>query len=131
MIEVDYTEIDPNIAGLVRMINDFPGVFTTESCGGHQDNKPYQQPAGSWQILLSLKTVDNVPTEEAWTSIELIAFVSTKITDGTFVRVVAADPFLNGFGESLSFLVEGQIDPETYSRQLKFVLEEFSKCQEE
>lgn len=37
---IPYEEIDPTIRGLVRLINQFPGLYTTDSCAGHRAGEP-------------------------------------------------------------------------------------------
>jgi tRNA(Phe) wybutosine-synthesizing methylase Tyw3 len=39
-VAVNYTEIDPPVVGLVRAINELPGVRTFSSCGGHENPGP-------------------------------------------------------------------------------------------
>jgi hypothetical protein len=47
---VNYTFIDPNIRGLVKVLNSLEGVRTMGCCGGHKNPGPTQRPAGHWFV---------------------------------------------------------------------------------
>ncbi len=125
MSDIPYAEIDSNVVELIKALNAFPDIVTTSSCGGHRNSKPYQKPEGEWEIFLSLVTVEGKPTDDAWTSIELLAFAFTKVFGGTGLRVVSADPFLNGFGDSISYVAEGKTSPDSIARELENLRKEF------
>lgn len=80
---------------------------------------------------MELETYDDRPTQTAWISIELLAYTFTKVLVGTGLRVVSSSPFLNGFGDSMSFVVEGNENPDEVAQNLRNILKEFDQCQEE
>ena len=46
--------IEENILPLVKLINDMPGIYTSESCGGHEDPKFSQAKQGSWYVIFRI-----------------------------------------------------------------------------
>lgn len=127
MAEDLYKEIDENIRELVRVLNEFPGIVTTSSCGGHSNPKPFQKSAGEWEIFIQLEDDDERPSSEAWKSIQLISFAFTKLIADVNVVVSCADPFLNCWNDPLSFVLEGTADPEKVMKCLRQLhLEAFS-----
>ncbi len=42
MRAISDNELDKNIVGLVRAINEFKGIYTIRSCGGHPNNENFQ-----------------------------------------------------------------------------------------
>lgn len=79
MIEVPYDEIDANIVPLVRALNSFPGIFTLGSCGGHPNNKEFQNPEGTFDIVFGVEVADQRPTREGWLSLEFLIYVFNNI----------------------------------------------------
>jgi hypothetical protein len=52
--DIPYNELDQNIAGLVKALNEFPGLVTIQSCGGHDrlEEGLNQAPKGFWYVTL-------------------------------------------------------------------------------
>ncbi len=124
-----YDDMDPNIVSLVKAINEFPGIYTVSSCGGHRNNKPYQLPAGSWEVMFMLEAARVYsPSVDAWLSLEALAYAFSKCFNASpgeiRLSVYSPSPALNGPGESITFVLEGKdVDPEKVAAWLS----EFSK----
>ena len=102
---VPYGEIDPPIVNLVRALNQFPGVHTIGSCGGHRDAERDQAPEGQWYILFE---VDK--TSEGWMSLEFLGWAigrdMRRAGSAVTLRVDSAPPWLNYPGEMIRFLLD-------------------------
>ncbi len=113
-----YNGMDQNIVGLVNALNAFDGIYTVSSCGGHQNNTPYQLPLGKWEVMFMLEAARvNSPSVQAWLTLELLAFGFSKCFDAgdgkVQITVFSPDPFLNGPGDSITFTLEGNdVDPD-------------------
>jgi hypothetical protein len=113
--EVPYGELDPPVVGLIRVLNEFPGIETVGSCGGHDAQKnPSQCPADEWYVTFALEPADSqalvaVPTPEAWISLEFLAYEINYIAARREVRLApfASPPYLNRPGRMLLFQVDG------------------------
>lgn len=130
-----YDEVDQNIVSLLKSINAFDGIFTTSSCGGHENPQPYQLPAGKWEVFMSLQSEENRPSLAAWLSIEHLAYIFSKRVGMCQLSVYSPAPFLNGLGSSISFVLEGEAPPDALAGQLgEFRVEfeeELKTCLEE
>jgi hypothetical protein len=115
--EPPYQELDPPIVGLVRAINQLPGLYTTQSCGGHEEPlTPVSAPADEWWIGIGLAVVKRgedlvpIPVDEAWVSFEFLAYVvGHHRVNGADVqlRATSSPPWLNDPGKTLGFVLEG------------------------
>jgi hypothetical protein len=71
---IDFREIDPNIVELVKAMNEFSGLATWQSCGGHQDRQDaLQAPAGEWYVMFSVFL-----GEEGWEALSRVAFLAEE-----------------------------------------------------
>ena len=97
---IPYDDIDPPIRPLVRFLNEElmdgdGGVVTTESCGGHKNPAPHQEPEGSWVVVIRLPQSD-----DEWDAFEFLAWVCHDLRlsgKSVFLDVSAAPPFLNSW----------------------------------
>jgi hypothetical protein len=114
--EPSYDELDPPIVPLVRTLNEFPGIRTFGSCGGHETPVTGNSaPADEWWILFDLEPADPagliaVPTPDAWVSLEFLSYVvsSLRETDHEITLFpYAPPPFLNFPGRMLRFELHG------------------------
>ncbi len=99
-----YRELDRNIVRLCRALNEFPGIQTIGSCGGHEDPKPYQQPAGSWVVLFTVRH-----DEHGWHALEFLTWVVSDFARaGHVTRLTphSSPPFLNRPGATLYFAID-------------------------
>lgn len=98
---LNYDELDTNIAGLVRSLNAFPGISTIGSCGGHENPTEIQRPLGEWFVTFYVAY-----TSGGWRSLELIAGAITLDPWRTSLKVATSQP---GYatGRSLFFALEG------------------------
>lgn len=60
-------EVDLNLNKLVKVINVLEDLTTFSSCGGHDNQKPNQQPKGQFEISLHIE-----PTRSGLNSLGLI-----------------------------------------------------------
>jgi len=102
---VPYGEIDPPVEGLVRALNQFPGVHTIGSCGGHRDAERDQAPEGQWYVVFE---VDKTP--EGWMSLEFLGWAvgndMRRAGSAVTLRVTSKPPWLNCPGEMIGFLID-------------------------
>lgn len=106
-----YDELDPNIVNLVRALNEFPGIATSESCGGHGDDIDGKPPL--WQVWISVETEEDEwrPTAEGWLSLEFITYAMRSMA-GAKTEAFGFPPQANFPSESIYFVVEGSSDPD-------------------
>lgn len=104
-----YDDLDKNIASLVRALNDWPGIKTVSSCGGHLNNKPHQLPWGQWEVMFELEPARlNSPSVKAWLSLETLAYGFTKRFGLGKIRLAVLS-----LGEEVIFMLEGSdINPD-------------------
>jgi len=116
--KIPYGEMDANIVGLAKVLNSFDGIYTTSSCGGHQNNTPYQLPFGSWEVTFKLRPArQNSPSLDAWLSLEYLVFLFSKCYNpdkgSVIITPFSPDPYLNHPGNSISFTLNGKdTDPD-------------------
>jgi hypothetical protein len=80
--EVPYDELDPPVVELVRVLNEqFDGLATIGSCGGHEDGKPGEvhTSADQWWVTFELEPADadadtTAPSAGAWMDLEFLAY---------------------------------------------------------
>ena len=139
---IRFEDIDGNIVDLIKALNSFSGLFTTCSCGGHTNNTRHQLPAGEWEIFFSLEIEDEdkpSPAMDAWLSLEYLVYGFSKLfrpTSGEArINLHSSAPYLNGPGESLSFILEGRgSDPDEVARflvDLRREVAQYYECDDE
>jgi hypothetical protein len=52
--DLSLEHIDENILSLVKLINDMPGLYTIDSCGGHKEATGSQSKDGNWYIYFKI-----------------------------------------------------------------------------
>jgi hypothetical protein len=95
-----YPEIDPPVRNLIRVLNQFPGVKTYTSCGGHAEvENSCQMSEGTWYVDFNVDRSD-----EGWMSLEFFAWVAYDGMDsGVILESFAKPPWLNRPGGMLFF----------------------------
>lgn len=105
-MSVPYGELDKNIVSLVRALNEYPGVDTVGSCGGHADASPAQAPEGEWWVKF-----DIAPNDVGWRTLEFLAWLINndmrRAGRKALLLPVSPPPYLNFPGDMLSFVLEG------------------------
>lgn len=121
--DIPYDTFDPNIVGLVRALNRYPGLMTIGSCGGHEViTNPSQWEAGTWYVKFDLHA-DRL----GWYVLEHLAWAINEDYRGAGHHVVfmpiAPPPYLNTPGKCLHFVVEGYEgeDPDKLAQFLEAV----------
>ncbi len=122
---IDYTELDTNIVDLVKVLNEFPGIITIDSCGGHPNPGPGQNPAGEFSVAFKVEH-----TEHGWFSLEFLVWAvnNSLVRTGHNVRIYpyCAPPYLNDPGHTLYFTLEGaDADPGTIAKHLRDMRQDF------
>jgi hypothetical protein len=120
---VPYDELDPPVVGLVRVLNEeFPGIATIGSCGGHEDGKPgaMHTSADQWWVTFELEPArmwrrgTTAPSAGAWMDLEFLAYWLDRMRaeKGVDVHIepLAAPPHLNFPGRMLCFELDGYRD---------------------
>jgi hypothetical protein len=114
-----WDEIDPPIRELVRELNEFPGIKTISSCGGHDEpaaEKDGRGP-GHWDVFLQpwFDFPDDAeevwPDRNGWLTLEFLCWVVGDLRSaGKRIRMAlsSAPPYLNGPGRCLTFVIEGE-----------------------
>ncbi len=123
MFTIPYDELDTNIVELVRAINSFPGIYTVGSCGGHPNNKDFQNREGTFDIVFQLEVEGRRPTEDAWLSLEFLVYIFNNVFYRTgskvFVGPYSAPPHYNKPGSTITFRLGGEEDPNEIAELLK------------
>lgn len=119
MSDYNEKEIDKNVLPLVQALNAFDGISTIGSCGGHQNPKPGQYPAGSWYIKL---TVDR--SDDGHFALEFLAWLINNDLRQPLSRIAiyptAPPPWWNEPGRVLSYVIESNgEDPEYIASLVK------------
>jgi hypothetical protein len=100
-------ELDPAIVELCRVINEFPGLWTRESCQGFVDG---HRPGKPWEVYF--QPTPSPPTPDGYTSLEFMAWLCCYTArDRGFdvsVELNAPPPYLNGPGECMYFIIKGR-----------------------
>ena len=106
-------DIDQNIRQLVTELNEFLGIVTFGSCGGHQEGTLIsQRPVGEFEVNFYV-----YPLHGGWRSLELIAsVVSESIEHGKLTLTI----WSMGGGTSVCFELAGcdNADPDLLARNL-------------
>jgi hypothetical protein len=125
LARIKYSELDKNMADLVRVLNSFKGVRTIGSCGGHRKPlKPGQWGAGSWYVKFGISRSDY-----GWFAMEFLAWVVNSDSRRAGANLeffpTSPPPYLNEPGEMLCFVIEGRKPekPEKFAEYLKFLKE--------
>jgi hypothetical protein len=114
---IPYDELDENIIGLVKSLNEFDGLQTTGSCGGHKD-KPGENEEGHWMISFR---IDH--SRAGFLCLEFLTwlFNSELPMSGHEVRLSlnSFDPSSNEPFEAIYFFVEGvNSDPDDIAKSV-------------
>lgn len=64
---------DPNVNGLVKAINSYPGIQTLMSCGGHKKPRIMSSQVPENEFYVEFGFITLYPTREAWQSLNEIA----------------------------------------------------------
>lgn len=127
--DIPYETFDPNIVGLVRALNRYPGLMTIGSCGGHEIiTNPSQWVAGTWYVKFDLHA-DRL----GWYVLEHLAWAINEAYRGAGHHVIllptAPPPYLNTPGQCLHFVVEGYEgeDPDKLAHFLESVRKHLTK----
>lgn len=102
--DIPYDQIDAPIRFLVRVLNDFPGVETIGSCGGHVMPRGDQAGPDLWWVLLQIDRSEN-----GWLSLEFLGWAVTRALGsdgGVTLEADAAPPYLNKPGTLLRFVLQ-------------------------
>lgn len=116
---VPWDELDPPIVELVRVLNEFDGISTIGSCGGHENAAEpgsVSAPANEWWVTFELEPADpdgetNAPSGGAWLDLEfLVYWVNRCLQRQASVVPYAMPPQLNFPGRMLRFELSGLRD---------------------
>jgi hypothetical protein len=138
---VPYDELDPPIRELVRVLSEeFAGVETIGSCGGHEDGTPggMHASADEWWVTFHLEPADSdaavaAPSERAWLDLEFLVYWIGQQARERKVDVEllpwAPPPHLNEPGRMLRFEIRGWrgddgIEPDEVAALIRDGLEE-------
>lgn len=116
--QINYEELDPPIRELVRVLNEFSGISTLGSCGGHEDGTPGEVHAAAdeWWVTMSLEPADSeaaihAPSEQAWLDFEFLVYWISRLRAeknvGVDLAPYAPPPHLNEPGRMLRFELRG------------------------
>jgi len=67
-------EIDERIKNLIAAINKLPHIFTTASCGGHENPSECQVNGDEFTVTITIDYLNN----KAWKSVEVLTFCASK-----------------------------------------------------
>jgi hypothetical protein len=134
------SELDAPVRELVRVLNEeFDGVTTIGSCGGHEDGAPgdIHASADEWWVTFELEPADPsaavaAPSPRAWLDLEFLAYWLGGLSNSREVALVpyAQPPHLNEPGRMLRFEIrglrtgEGGIEPDDVATSLREGLDE-------
>lgn len=98
-------DLDANIVRLVAALNAFPGIETTQSCGGHdKPANPGQALAGGFTVIFQVEQ-----SPRGWLALEFLAWAINAEGPGALILFPwAAPPWLNTPGKVLRFVLEGR-----------------------
>lgn len=110
--DVPYHELDGNVRGLVRELNQFPGLRTIGSCGGHPEPlTKVSAPEGHWWVTLDVDW-----TDDGRFSLEFVAWAARALARANhpvYLEAFACPPWLIDPGAGLTFQLSGvDIDPQ-------------------
>lgn len=109
MVSAPDDEIDPPVRNLARVLNEFPGVHTYTSCGGHADPaNSTQAEEGCWYVDFHVDRSD-----DGWASLEHLAWMAYDFMprDGGVELLALAKSPWNDPGQMLFFRWAG-LDPD-------------------
>jgi hypothetical protein len=114
-------ETDARVAGLIRVLNDLPDVYTCSSCGGHSDlmDRENPVPEGYFYVQFILE-----PTESGFLSLGIIDLAARNIdTENLAVKVLNCtdNPKLVMF----HILGKEGVDPDEYAREIRTLCREW------
>lgn len=122
-------ELDENIVGLVRAINEFKGIYTVGSCGGHSNNENFQMPEGEWMVIFQVEFNEKGVSPEGWVALEFLVWACNNnfARSGYDVNIstFSSPPYLNQIGGSISFTIKGRgISADTFAEELRALRKE-------
>jgi len=114
-------ETDARVAGLVRVLNDLPCVYTCSSCGGHPDLRDRENPVpeGYFYVQFILE-----PTEQGFLSLGIIDLAARNVdNENLAVKVLNCtdNPKLVMF----HILGKEGTDPDEYAREIRMLCREW------
>jgi len=74
-------DIDENVERLVSILNKYPDISTTSSCGGHEKPDKFQLPVNMWTISIGVpprSKRDGSMTLKAWQSLGKISHAAME-----------------------------------------------------
>ena len=102
--------LDKNIVNLVNSINEFPGLITVGSCGGHESPKDESQ-VGENEFYVQFIFGSGYPSKETWDSFHsLVQYLSEcEWGDDAWVKVEVKVALMAG----MFFIIRGyNVDPD-------------------
>ena len=99
---VPWDELDTNVGSLVKALNRFDPIVTTESCGGHKNPTPYQHSEGNWVVYFSVAR-----TQDGWIALDFIKALAV-------LQDWSLQMYVNG--SETVFYLEGDGGPEKAAR---------------
>ena len=79
--QLDYTKMDANIAGLVKVMNDITTLATIDCCGGHTNPDKAARQVGTGRWYITFHTADPY-------AIALIASTAEKFGSAVHIEVI-------------------------------------------
>jgi hypothetical protein len=86
--------MDVKVKGLVDVMNKYPGINTSSSCGGHKNPESGQVPFGEWYVNFDIWGEDpdaDMPSFDGWKSLGKLShatFEYIEVGDGRIDLVV-------------------------------------------
>jgi hypothetical protein len=108
-------EADRRVAGLVRMLNDLPDIYTISSCGGHEDpvNRENPAPEGCFYVQFVIE-----PAEKGLLSLGIID-LAARNTDNENLMVRVLNCTDNPKLVMFSILGKEGVNPDEYTREIR------------
>lgn len=122
-MNIDYSKLEANVVPLVKVMNTFPGLHTTESCGGHKNPQIWQKSEGEFTIIFR---VDH--TLEGLLALEFLVWIvngSGPLQTNGQIGVHSFPPYLNTPGEAHYFCWDGVGDPGKVAETLELIKGKF------
>ena len=104
------TEIDLPIRSLVYALNEIPGVYTFDSCGGHPNPILCQEPEGTWRVNFEIEH-----NARGWKALDLLARTTERFLPEELGLTVWSDGGPN-------FTLRGTCPPTPLARRIRRAL---------